>query len=172
MLELKPDADADPALIMAAVYRLTPLETSYGINLTCLFPTPRAGVGRPDRHCDLKTILRSWLDFRFQTVTRSLEFRKRKLEERIHILKGFATVLAKLTDAVKIVRSSKDKADARVKLCKKFKLDEVQANAVLELQLYRLAQLEQRKILDELKEKERERKRLVALLKGTAPAGS
>ena len=169
VLELKSDADADPALIMAAVYRLTPLETTFGINLTCLFPTPRAGVGRPERHCDLKTILRSWLDFRFQTVTRSLQFRKRKLEERIHLLKGFAAVLAKLTDAVKLVRAAKDKADAREKLRERFKLDEVQANAVLELQLYRLAQLEQRKILDELADKEKARKRLAALLKGTGP---
>ncbi len=170
VLELRSDAaEGDPDLIMAAIYRLTPLETTFGINLTCLFPTARAGVGRPERHCDLKAILRAWLDFRFATVTRSLEFRKKKLEERIHILRGFQVVLSKLDQAIKLVRAAKDRADARAKLCRKLGLDEEQANAVLDIQLYRLAQLEQQKILDELAEKEKEVKRLAKLLAADRP---
>ncbi|MBL4846411.1 MAG: DNA topoisomerase 4 subunit A [Planctomycetes bacterium] len=162
---LEVDQEADAALIMAAVYRLTPLQTSFGVNLTALVPGQVGEVAQPKRHLNLKTILRVWLDSRLVTYTRALQFRKRKLDERIHILEGYLTVMSKLDDAIKIVRKAKDKADARVKLMKRFKLDELQANAVLEIQLYRLAQLEIQKLQDELKIKAKESKRLGRLLK-------
>jgi len=166
VLELK--GDDDPAAIMGAVYKLTPLESSYGINLTCLLPTDNEGVGRPAQ-CDLKQLLQSWLDFRFEVVTKSIEYRKARLEERIHILEGLATVLDAVDAAVKLVRKSKDKADARARLVKRFDLSEAQADAVLEIQLYRLAQLEVKKVEDELKAKKKEVNRLARLLKGEQP---
>ena len=168
VMELRTGETTNADLIMAAVYRLTPARISYGINLTCLLPSDR-GVLVPRRHVDLKTLLRCWLDFRYDVVTRSIEFRKKKLEERIHILEGLKKVLGSVSDAIKLIRASKDKADARVKLCKKYKLSEIQANAVLEIQLYRLAQLEVKKIKDELAVKSKERNRLAKLLKGKKP---
>ncbi len=165
VLELKPDAE--PTLIAAALYKLTPLETSYGVNLTCLYPTG-GPAGRPEQ-AGLKTILRAWLDFRFDVVTRSITFRRDRLLERIHILRGFAVVLADVNDAVKLVRAAKDREDARQRLMKRFKLDEVQADAVLELRLYRLAQLEVEKVTTELKEKQAEVKRLEKLLATDKP---
>ncbi|MGE0710300.1 MAG: DNA topoisomerase (ATP-hydrolyzing) subunit A [Planctomycetota bacterium] len=162
VLEL--EREADPTTIMAAVYRLTPLQLAYGINLTCLVPGPDGGVPFPRRHASLTELLRAWLDFRFQTYTRALEYRKRKLDERIHILEGYLKVLENIDKAVKVVREAKDRADARDKLMKRFALDEPQASAVLELQLYRLAQLELGKLQDELQEKQKESRRLAKLL--------
>ena len=158
------ERESDPALIMAAVYRLTPLQASYAVNFTALVPGGEGEAARPRRHLDLKTILRTWLDFRLATFTRSLEFRKRKLDERIHLLEGYLAVLNNVDAAIKIIRQAKDRQDARLKLEKHFKLDQVQANAVLEIQLYRLAQLELKKLQDELKEKAKESKRLGKLL--------
>ena len=158
------ERDADPATIMAAVYRLTPLQLSYSVNFTALIPGGEGEAARPRRQLDIKTVLQTWLDFRLQTVTRSLQFRKRKLDERIHLLEGYLAVLNSVDVAIKIIRQAKDRQDARDKLMKRFKLDEGQANAVLEIQLYRLAKLELQKIEDELKEKTKESKRLGKLL--------
>ncbi|MEZ6188727.1 MAG: DNA topoisomerase (ATP-hydrolyzing) [Planctomycetota bacterium] len=166
-LVLQLESGADPELLMGAIYKYSNLETSYGMNLTCLLPTP-TGVGRP-AVCNLKELLQAWLDFRFEVVTRSIEFRKARLEERIHILEGLQKVLGNVDAAIKLIRAAKDKADAREKLCAKYKLDDLQANAVLEIQLYRLAQLEVKKIKDELTEKSKERDRLARLLKGQKP---
>ena len=167
VLELKSDADLDPEVLMAGLYRLTPLEQSWAVNLTCLLPTP-SGVGRPAT-CDLKQLLRSWLDFRFDVVTRSIRFRRGKLLARIHVLEGLEKVLDALDAALKLIRAAKDRADARAQLEKRFKLDEVQADAVLEIMLYRLAQLEVKRIKDELEEKQKEVARLEKLLKGEGP---
>jgi len=163
VLEIERDADA--ALIMSVVYRKTPLQTSFGVNLTALVPGEEGEIAQPKRHLNLQELLRSWLDSRLVTYTRSLAFRKRKLDERIHILEGYLAVMSKVDEAIKIIRKSKDKADAREKLMKRFKLDEIQANAVLEIQLYRLAQLEVKKLEEELKVKTKESKRLGRLLK-------
>ena len=165
VLELKPDVE--PTLIAAALYKLTPLETTYGVNLTCLFPTG-GPAGRPEQ-VGLKAILRAWLDFRFDVVTRSITFRRDRLLERIHILQGFAVVLADVNDAVKLVRAAQDREDARQRLMKRFKLDHDQAEAVLELRLYRLAQLEVTKVTQELKEKQAEVRRLEKLLAADKP---
>jgi DNA gyrase subunit A len=166
VLELRPGSDPD--LIMAAVYRLSPLESTYGVNLTCLLPTVPGLPCRPAQS-SLKEILEAWLDFRFDVVTRSLEYQRARLLERIHILEGLAKVLGSIDAAIKLVRSARDKADARAKLTKRFALSELQANAVLEIQLYRLAKLEIKKVEDELAEKRKEVKRLTKLLKGPKP---
>lgn len=163
VLEIERDADA--ALIMSAVYRLTPLQMSFGANLTALVPGEEGEIAQPKRHLNLQELLRSWLDSRLVTFTRALAFRKRKLDERIHILEGYLAVMSKVDEAIKIIRKSKDKTDAREKLMKRFELDEIQANAVLEIQLYRLAQLEVKKLEEELKVKAKESKRLGKLLK-------
>jgi DNA gyrase subunit A len=160
VLELKSEADAQ--VIAAALCKLTPLEVTFGVNLTCLFPTAGA-AGRPDQ-VDLKTILRGWLDFRFDVVTRSLTYKSEQEGKRIHLLHGFTIILAKVTEAIEIVRKAKDKADASEKLQKRFKLDELQADAVLERRIYQLASLEIQKVKDELAERTAEKARLDKLL--------
>jgi DNA gyrase subunit A len=148
-LEVKPGTD--PNLVMAYLYKHTQLQENFAYNLTCLVPG-EDGTLRPER-LGLKAILRHFLDFRLATVRRRFEYELEKLRERIHILEGFRVIFDALDRALKIIRESEGKKDAAERLMKAFKLDEVQANAVLDAQLYKIAQLEIQQILDELKEK-------------------
>jgi DNA gyrase subunit A len=150
LLELRPGANIDAAL--AYLYKNSPLQINYSINLTCLLPAEGAAVAVP-RRLDLKTILQQFLDFRLEVVTRRLQFELRNLLDRIHILEGFAIVFNNLDEAIKIIRDSNGKADAAPKLIARFEISEAQADAVLETKLYRLGKLEIREILDELAQK-------------------
>jgi DNA gyrase subunit A len=162
VLELK--SGADPALVMAYLYKQTPLESSFYVNLTCLVPTENKEIAGPMR-LDLLNILREFLKFREDVVTRRFEFELAELERRIHILRGFVIIFDALDEAIRIIRKSDGKADAAGKLEKRFELDDVQADAILELKLYKLARLEIQAILDELKEKEARAKEIRAILK-------
>jgi len=164
VLEIK--QDADPAVVMAYLYKHTALQQNFAYNMTCLVPDAD-GTLRPER-LGLKAILRHFLDFRFVTVTRRFEFELEQLRKRIHILEGFRIIFNALDEAIRIIRSSEGKADAAGKLIKRFKLDEVQANAVLEAQLYRIAQMEINRILEELREKKKEAERIEGILKSKA----
>ena len=144
LLELKPGANADAAL--AYLFKNSPLQINYSINLTCLLPAEGAEVAVP-RRLDLKTILQHFLDFRLEVVTRRLQFELKNLLDRIHILEGFAIVFNNLDEAIKIIRNSDGKADAAPKLIQRFQLSEAQADAVLETKLYKLGKLEIRDIL-------------------------
>jgi len=148
---------------MAYLYKHTPLQTNFGVNLTCLVPTDNPEVGAPKR-LDLKSILRYFLDFRFDVVTRRFEFDLKQVQQRLHILEGFAKVYDALDEMLKMIRKSEGKEDAAKKLIKRFKLSEEQADAILEMKLYRLARLEILVIQKELKEKRAEQRRLKELL--------
>jgi DNA gyrase subunit A len=144
----------DPHTVMAYLYKHTRLEDNFNYNATCLVPDEH-GVLVP-RRCSLTEMLRHFLDFRFTTVKRRFEYLLRQLEKRIHILNGFVIVFDGLDKAIKIIRNSEGKQDACEKLVKAFPLDEIQANAILELQLYRISNLEIGRIREELAEKEKE----------------
>src|SRR5438067_4727447 len=161
VLEIK--RDSDPELVMAYLYKHTPLQTNFGVNLTCLVPTDNLEVGAPQR-LDLKKILRYFLDFRFEVVTRRFQFDLKEVQRRLHILEGFEKVYDALDEMLKIIRKSEGKEDAAGKLVKRFKLSAEQADAILEMKLYRLARLEILVIEKELKEKRGEQKRLKELL--------
>jgi len=124
------------------------------VNLTCL--KPAAAAGQPGR-VSLRDLCREFLDFRMNVVTRRLEFEKRKLEARLHILDGFHKIYADLDKAIRIIRRAESRADAATKLKEAFDLDDVQVDAILELRLYQLARLEIDKLESERDEK---RKRL------------
>ena len=156
-------ADADPQMVMAYLYKHTQMQESFPYNLTCLVPTPD-GKLQPQR-LGLKAILRHFLDFRFLTVKRRFEYELEQLKRRIHILEGFAIVFDALDKAIRLIRESSGKADAAEKLMRAFKLDEEQTNAILDSQLYKIAQMEIKKILDELKEKQTEAARIEGLLR-------
>jgi DNA gyrase subunit A len=137
-LEVKPGTDAN--LVMAYLYKHTKLQDTFSYNLTCLVPV-RAEDGtestRPER-LGLKGILRYFLNFRLATVRRRFEYELEHLRRRIHILEGFRIIFDALDKAIKMIRESEGKATAQ-KLIKAFKLDEVQANAVLTLPCTRRA---------------------------------
>ncbi len=161
VLELKRGADAEAA--MAYLFKHTPLQTRFHVNLTCLVPTDNPEVAAP-RKVNLREALQAFLDFRFEVVTKRLGYDLEVLEKRIHVLEGFVTIFDALDEAIKLIRSSKNKADAAQRLMHRFGIDDVQAEAILEIKLYRLAQLEINLIRGELAEKEKAAKALRVLL--------
>lgn len=168
VLELK--RGANPEAAMAYLFRRTPLQTRFNANLTCLVPVDDAALSldgtelTTPKRLDLKSILKAFLDFRYGVTRARLQYDLRKLEARIHILKGFAIIFNALDEAIQIIRKSEGKADARQKLMDRFELDYEQAEAILETKLYRLARMEIDSILDELREKETLAEQLRVLL--------
>lgn len=161
VLELK--SGADPEAVMAYLYRHTSLEQNFSYNATALVPDEHGSV--VPRVLNLKDLLQHFLDFRYETVRRRLEYQLEQLRKRIHILEGFVIIFNALDQALKIIRASSGKKDAAEKLMKKFPLDDVQTDAILELALYRISQLEIEGIRTELKEKKTEAARIEKLLK-------
>jgi DNA gyrase subunit A len=161
-LELK--RDADEKMVMAYLFKHTPLQTNFLVNLTCLIPTENAEVGRPER-LDLHSILWHFLHFRLDVVTKRLEHELDALKKRIHILEGFEKVFEALDDIIKIVRKSEGKADAAQQIIKRFSLDAEQTDAILELKIYRLARLEILIIRKEAEEKRKRARQIGGLLK-------
>jgi DNA gyrase subunit A len=160
-------ADVDPELIVAYLFKHTRLQVPVKVDLTCLVPTDNPEVGAP-RRLSLREILRHFLDFRLITVRRRFEHDLKVLLERIHILEGFERIFDDLDRAIKLIRGADGKQDAADKLMKAFALDDVQADAILETRLYRLAKLEILKIREELADKRKEAKRIQGILKSEA----
>ena len=161
VLELK--KDADPKLVMAYLFKHTPLQSNFPVNLTCLIPTENPLVCKPER-LDLHQMLWHFLDFRFQVVTRRLEHELRALQRRIHLLEGFEKVFDALDEILAIIRRSEGKADAAKQIMARFGLDAEQTDAILELKLYRLARLEILVIQQELEARRKRAAEIGALL--------
>jgi DNA gyrase subunit A len=155
----------DPSLVVAYLFKHTPFQSNVAVNLTCLVPVKAGGqtVPTPAR-LGLRDILRHFLEFRMEVVVRRLGFDLAQIRKRIHILEGFVTIFDALDETIRIIRKSQGKADAAQKLIARFQLSPEQVDAILELRLYRLAQLEINVIRTELEEKKKEEKRLAALL--------
>jgi DNA gyrase subunit A len=155
--------DADEKMVMAYLFKHTPLQSNFAVNLTCLVPTENAEAGRPER-LDLKQMLWHFLHFRLEVVTSRLEHELQQLQKRIHILEGFEKVFDALDEIIRIIRKSDGKADAAAQIMKRFSLDAAQTDAILELKLYRLARLEILVIQNELKGKRGRTRQIAALL--------
>jgi DNA gyrase subunit A len=156
--------DADEKMIMAYLFKHTPLQINFAVNLTCLVPTENPEVGKPER-LDLKQILWHFLHFRLEVVTKRLEHELAALKKRLHILEGFEKVFDALDEIIKIIRKSDGKADAADKIMKRFELDADQTDAILELKIYRLARLEILIIRNELEEKRKRARQIGSLLR-------
>jgi DNA gyrase subunit A len=166
VLEIRPESD--PEVVMAYLYKHTALQDNFAYNMTCLVPVEEAGEGktqlRPER-LGLKEMVRYFLDFRFETVKRRFGYLLEQLRQRIHILEGFRVIFNALDKCLKLIRESQGKADAAARLIRAFKLDAVQADAILDLLLYKIAQLEIKKILQELREKKEEARHIEEILR-------
>ena len=137
--------------LMSHLFATTDLERSYRVNLNMI------GLnGRPQVK-DLRTILKEWLQYRMETVRRRLQHRLDKVEADIHILKGLMIAYLNIDEVIAIIRKEDEPKPV---LMKRFKLTDIQAEAILELKLRKLAKLEEMKIQGELKELEAERKTL------------
>ncbi len=168
-IDLMLKKDADEAKVLAYLYKNTALQTTFGVNLTCLVPKEGTHVGTPSR-LGLKEILWYFLHFRLEVVTQRLANELATLEKRLHILQGFVLIFDALDEIIRIIRKSEGKADAAEKIMQRFPaakggLDAEQTDAILELKLYRLARLEINLIQDELNQKEKRAKQIRKLLK-------
>jgi DNA gyrase subunit A len=163
-MEIK--AGTDPNVVMAYFFKHTALQQNFAYNMTCLVPD-ELGVLRPQR-LGLRELLRVFLDFRLATVRRRFEYDLEQLRRRIHLLEGFKIVFNALDQAIKLIREASGKAEAGDKLMQTFGLDDVQVEAILEAQLYKLAKLEIQKILDELRDKQAQAEQIEAILASEA----
>jgi len=137
--------NAEPESVLRELYKRTPMQTTFGINLLALVD------GEP-RTLTLKQALRVYVEHRLTVIKRRAEFDLDKAKARAHILEGYLIALKNLDEIINIIRSAPDVETARQKLMKRYKLTELQANAILDMQLRRLAALERKKIETEYKE--------------------
>jgi DNA gyrase subunit A len=150
--------NVEPEVVLRELYKRTPMQTTFGINLLALVD------GEP-RTLTLKQALRVYVEHRITVIKRRAEFDLAKAKARAHILEGYMVALKNLDEIIELIRSAPDVDAARSKLMKRYKLSELQATAILDMQLRRLAALERKKIETEYKEVTATIKDLTDLLK-------
>jgi DNA gyrase subunit A len=143
VIELKRGEEAK--LILSHLFKYTQMQESFGMILLAI-------VNGQPKELPLMDALQLFIDHRVDVVRRRTQFELRKAEEREHILLGFKKALEHLDEIIKLIRKSKSPAEAKAGLIERWDFSERQAQAILDLQLHRLTQLEREKILDELKE--------------------
>jgi DNA gyrase subunit A len=146
-----------PEVILNNLYKHTALQTSFGIIMLAI-------VGGRPKVLNLLELIDSFVEFRREVVRRRIEFELRKAEARYHILEGLKIALDHLDQVITLIRGSKTPPEARDGLIANFGLSQVQAQAILDMQLQRLTGLERQKILDELAELLKTIERLRAIL--------
>ena len=137
--------DAVPKVVLNNLYKHTQLQQTFGTNMLAL-------VDGVPRTLSLDAFIRHWVDHQLDVVERRTRYLKREAEERDHILQGYLKALDMIDEVIALIRSSKDVESARTGLMDLLDVDEVQADAILAMQLRRLAALERQKILDEHEE--------------------
>ena len=145
VIDIKKDANAQ--VVLNLLYKHTQLQQGEGIIMLALVD------GQP-KILNLKELLQCYVDHQIDVVERSTRFDLGKAKEREHIVRGLVTALANIDEVIAIIKSSDDKQDAMIKLTQNFELDEIQANAILEMKLSRLTSLEVEKLNEELRELE------------------
>jgi DNA gyrase subunit A len=143
VVELQKDAPGE--VILNQLYKLTPLQTTFGVNMLALV------AGRP-RLLSLRDAIQHFIDFRREVVARRAAYDLAQAEARAHILEGFAIALDHLDEVIQIIRGADDTPAARSALMARFELSERQAQAILDMRLRALTALERQKVLEELEE--------------------
>ena len=138
--------DANPQVVLNKLYTYTALQSTFGAILLAIVN------GKP-QVLTLKEMLQNCIDFQCDIIRRRTEYDKKKAEERAHILEGLKIALDFIDEVIKIIRASKSIPDSKEALMERFGLDDIQATAIVQMQLGKLSGLEKQKILDELEEK-------------------
>ncbi|GIV99406.1 DNA gyrase subunit A [Roseiflexus sp.] len=139
--------DAQPKKVLNALYKHTQMQTTFGVNMLALVEG-----GRQPRLLTLKRMLQEYIDHRREVIRRRTEFDLDKARARAHILEGLKIALDHLDAVITTIRNSRSRDNARANLMNGFALSEAQANAILEMQLGRLAALERQRIEEEYRE--------------------
>ena len=140
VIELKRDAVAQ--VVLNNLYKHTQLQETFGANMLAL-------VDGVPRTLSIEQFVRSWITHQIEVIQRRTRYRLRKAEERAHILRGYLKALDALDEVIALIRASATVDDARTGLMGLLEIDELQATAILDMQLRRLAALERQKIIDE-----------------------
>ena len=143
--------DADPNLILNYLYKNTDLQVNYNFNMVAI-------VNRRPKYVGVLEILDAFIAHQREVVTRRTEFDLRAAKDQLHILEGLVKAISILDEVIRVIRASKNKSDAIANLVKEFDFTELQAKAIVELQLYRLTNTD----IVELKEKMEELKQKIA----------
>ncbi len=138
--------DANPQVVLNKIFSYTELQTTFGANLIAIVN------GKP-QILTLKEMLQNNIDFQCEIVERKTRYEMRKAQERAHILEALKKALDFIDEVIAIIRSSADVNTAKQNLCERFDFDDIQATAIVQMQLGKLANMEKQKILDELDEK-------------------
>jgi len=141
VLDLK--KDANPSVVLNNLYKHTPLQTSYGINMLMLYQ------GRPQTF-GLREIIQNYIEFQKEIIYRRTAFDLDAAEKKEHIWSGLKIALDNIDDIVKIIKEAKTDKDAKDKLSEKYNIDDLQAEAILEMKLRKLTGLEKEKVIEEL----------------------
>ncbi|MDH6423461.1 DNA gyrase subunit A [Aurantimicrobium minutum] len=139
--------DAVAKVVLNNLYKHTQLQENFGANMLAI-------VDGIPRTLSIDGFISNWVEHQIDVIVRRTQFRLRKAEERMHILKGYLAALDALDEVIALIRKSPTVEDARDSLMSFLKIDELQARAILEMQLRRLAALERQKIIDEATELE------------------
>ncbi|MEM6437553.1 MAG: DNA gyrase C-terminal beta-propeller domain-containing protein, partial [Cyanobacteria bacterium P01_D01_bin.115] len=134
--------DAYPRVVLNNLYKQTPLQNNFGVNMLALVDGEPQLMG-------LKQMLEVFLDFRIETITRRTRYELRKAEERDHLLQGYLIALENLDEIIHLIRHSADAPIAKQELINRYGFSETQADAILQMQLRRLTALEAEKIHQE-----------------------
>ena len=134
--------DAVPKVVLNNLYKHSQLQQTFGANMLAL-------VDGVPRTLSLDAFIRHWINHQIDVVARRTAYLKREAEERDHILQGLLKALDAIEEVIKLIRSSQGREDARPKLMEFLDIDQVQADAILSMQLVRLANMEAQKIVDE-----------------------
>ncbi|MBI2098615.1 MAG: DNA gyrase subunit A [Candidatus Wildermuthbacteria bacterium] len=150
--------EAQPQKILNRLYKFSDLQKSFHLNMIALVD------GLQPKVLSLVEILHYFIEHRREVITRRTKYELERAKEREHILEGLHKCLENIDEVIRIIRRASDRADAQINLMKRFRLTEIQANAILDTRLAQLARLERQKIEDELKEIREKIKELSAIL--------
>ncbi len=142
-IEISLKKEASPNIVLNNLYKNSQMQITYGIILLAI-------VNGEPKILTLKSMLQNYIDFQFDVITRRTRYDLRKAQERAHILEGLKVAIDFIDEVIKIIRSSSDTAAAKQNLCVRFGLDDIQAQAIVDMRLRQLSGLEREKIEDEL----------------------
>lgn len=142
-IEIDVKRDASPQIVLNKLYTLSQMQVTFGVIMLAI-------VNGEPKILTLKDTLQNYIDFQSEVITRRTIYDLRKAKERAHILEGLKIAIDFIDEVISIIRSSKDTATAKQRLCERFGLDDIQAQAIVEMRLRQLTGLEREKIEDEI----------------------
>ena len=158
VIELK--RDVDPARVLAYLYKYSDLQVTFGVNMVAI-------VGGKPKQLSLKELIASYIEYQKRVVTRRTEYELKQAKARAHVLEGLMIALDNLDEVIALIRASKSPKDARIGLMERFALSENQAQAILDMRLQRLTNLE----IESLRKEYADILKLIARLEGILKSG-